>query len=90
MISSEFRKVEIVYISVGPLVLYYISFQSKFYFYIYSSSELQILTNGIEVKLQRNALTVIEAPNGNETDDGLMCDNYPWNLATDMGIVQYI
>ncbi|KAJ4751257.1 histone deacetylase complex subunit [Rhynchospora pubera] len=43
-----------------------------------------ILTNGIEVKLQRNALTVIEAPNGNETDDVFICDNNPWNLTTDI------
>ncbi|KAK9284617.1 hypothetical protein L1049_023793 [Liquidambar formosana] len=28
-----------------------------------------VLTNGIEVKLQRNALSVIEAPNGQEDDD---------------------
>ncbi|XP_022017711.1 uncharacterized protein LOC110917470 isoform X4 [Helianthus annuus] len=28
-----------------------------------------VLTNGIEVKLQRNALSVIEAPTGNEDDD---------------------
>ncbi|KAJ1686429.1 hypothetical protein LUZ63_017819 [Rhynchospora breviuscula] len=43
-----------------------------------------ILTNGIEVKLQRNALTVLEAPNGNETDDAFICDNNPWNLTTDI------
>ncbi|XP_051139972.1 uncharacterized protein LOC127257549 isoform X2 [Andrographis paniculata] len=30
-----------------------------------------VLTNGIEVKLQRNALSVIEAPTGNEEDDDL-------------------
>ncbi|KAG5386951.1 hypothetical protein IGI04_038421 [Brassica rapa subsp. trilocularis] len=30
-----------------------------------------VLTNGIEVKLQRNALSVIEAPTGNEDDDDL-------------------
>ncbi|KAE8713414.1 hypothetical protein F3Y22_tig00110210pilonHSYRG00083 [Hibiscus syriacus] len=28
-----------------------------------------VLTNGIEVKLQRNALSVVEAPTGNEDDD---------------------
>ncbi|XP_022027696.1 uncharacterized protein LOC110928935 isoform X1 [Helianthus annuus] len=28
-----------------------------------------VLTNGIEVKLRRNALSVIEAPTGNEDDD---------------------
>lgn len=30
-----------------------------------------MLTNGIEVKLQRNALSVLEAPTGNEDDDDL-------------------
>lgn len=30
-----------------------------------------VLTNGIEVKLQRNALSVLEAPTGNEDDDDL-------------------
>ncbi|CAH8391047.1 unnamed protein product [Eruca vesicaria subsp. sativa] len=34
-----------------------------------------VLTNGIEVKLQRNALSVIEAPTGNEDDDDLDLDN---------------
>ncbi|CAF2050193.1 unnamed protein product [Brassica napus] len=34
-----------------------------------------VLTNGIEVKLQRNALSVIEAPTGNEDDDDLDFDN---------------
>ena len=33
------------------------------------------MTNGIEVKLQRNALSVIEAPTGNEDDDDLDFDN---------------
>ncbi|KAF8046069.1 hypothetical protein N665_4044s0001 [Sinapis alba] len=33
------------------------------------------LTNGIEVKLQRNALSVLEAPTGNEDDDDLDFDN---------------
>lgn len=44
----------------------------------------QVLTNGIEVKLQRNALSVIEAPTGNEEDDDLEFDNGPWNMS-DMG-----
>ncbi|KAL9691188.1 hypothetical protein QQ045_011607 [Rhodiola kirilowii] len=39
----------------------------------------QVLTNGIEVKLQRNALSVIEAPTGNEEDDDLEFDNMAWN-----------
>ncbi|PKA58185.1 hypothetical protein AXF42_Ash012908 [Apostasia shenzhenica] len=38
-----------------------------------------VLTNGIEVKLQRNALSVIEAPTGHEDDDELECDNMQWN-----------
>lgn len=45
-----------------------------------------VLTNGIEVKLQRNALSVIEAPTGNEEDDDLEFENGQWNssdLASD-------
>ncbi|KAK1300480.1 hypothetical protein QJS10_CPB13g00557 [Acorus calamus] len=38
-----------------------------------------VLTNGIEVKLQRNALSVIEAPTGNEEDNDMDCDNMQWN-----------
>ncbi|XP_019174896.1 PREDICTED: uncharacterized protein LOC109170301 [Ipomoea nil] len=38
-----------------------------------------VLTNGIEVKLQRNALSVIEAPTGNEEDDDLEFENFQWN-----------
>ncbi|KAL9666655.1 hypothetical protein QQ045_000990 [Rhodiola kirilowii] len=38
-----------------------------------------VLTNGIEVKLQRNALSVIEAPTGNEEDDDPEFDNMAWN-----------
>lgn len=38
-----------------------------------------VLTNGIEVKLQRNALSVIEAPTGNEDDDDLEFENLHWN-----------
>ncbi|RID58037.1 hypothetical protein BRARA_F01365 [Brassica rapa] len=34
-----------------------------------------VLTNGIEVKLQRNALSVLEAPTGNEVDDDLDFEN---------------
>jgi len=45
---------------------------------------MQVLTNGIEVKLQRNALSVIEAPTGNEEDDDLEFDNVQWN-GSDMG-----
>lgn len=44
----------------------------------------QVLTNGIEVKLQRNALSVIEAPTGHEDDDELVCENIQWN-ASDLG-----
>ncbi|BAF26340.1 Os10g0358600, partial [Oryza sativa Japonica Group] len=45
-----------------------------------------VLTNGIEVKLQRNALSVIEPPTGNEDDDKFDCENMQWNssdLASD-------
>uniref|UniRef100_A0A0D6QSV0 Histone deacetylase complex subunit SAP30 Sin3 binding domain-containing protein n=1 Tax=Araucaria cunninghamii TaxID=56994 RepID=A0A0D6QSV0_ARACU len=35
-----------------------------------------VLTNGIEVKLQRNALSVIEAPTGHKDDDGNECENF--------------
>uniref|UniRef100_A0A1D1YX85 Histone deacetylase complex subunit SAP30 n=1 Tax=Anthurium amnicola TaxID=1678845 RepID=A0A1D1YX85_9ARAE len=45
-----------------------------------------VLTNGIEVKLQRNALSVIEAPSGHEEDDEIECQNLQWNgtdLASD-------
>eukprot|EP00262_Sarcandra_glabra_P021252 TRINITY_DN8876_c0_g1_i1.p1 TRINITY_DN8876_c0_g1~~TRINITY_DN8876_c0_g1_i1.p1 ORF type:complete len:224 (+),score=40.00 TRINITY_DN8876_c0_g1_i1:134-805(+) len=38
-----------------------------------------VLTNGIEVKLQRNALSVIEAPTGLEEDDDIECENMLWN-----------
>ncbi|XP_028791621.1 uncharacterized protein LOC114747453 isoform X1 [Neltuma alba] len=38
-----------------------------------------VLTNGIEVKLQRNALSVIEAPTGDEEDDELEFENMRWN-----------
>ncbi|KAA3488870.1 Histone deacetylase complex subunit SAP30/SAP30-like protein [Gossypium australe] len=43
-----------------------------------------VLTNGIEVKLQRNALSVIEAPTGNEEDDDIEFENVHWN-GSDMG-----
>ncbi|RRT73011.1 hypothetical protein B296_00019790 [Ensete ventricosum] len=43
-----------------------------------------VLTNGIEVKLQRNALSVIEAPTGHEEDDETECDNMQWN-GSDIG-----
>ncbi|CAN1126842.1 hypothetical protein LINPERHAP2_LOCUS3669 [Linum perenne] len=43
-----------------------------------------VLTNGIEVKLQRNALSVIEAPTGNEDDDDLEFETAQWNVS-DMG-----
>ncbi|KAG9148079.1 hypothetical protein Leryth_003659 [Lithospermum erythrorhizon] len=40
-----------------------------------------VLTNGIEVKLQRNALSVLEAPTGSEDDDDLDLDldHLQWN-----------
>ncbi|EYU45109.1 hypothetical protein ABFS82_03G054800 [Erythranthe guttata] len=40
-----------------------------------------VLTNGIEVKLQRNALSVIEAPTGNEEDDDLEFEHTQWNVS---------
>ncbi|CAI9116674.1 OLC1v1017883C2 [Oldenlandia corymbosa var. corymbosa] len=40
-----------------------------------------VLTNGIEVKLQRNALSVIEAPTGNEDDDDIEFENVQWNVS---------
>lgn len=38
-----------------------------------------VLTNGIEVKLQRNALCVIEPPSGNEDDKKFDSQNVQWN-----------
>nr|VDD23093.1 unnamed protein product [Brassica oleracea] len=38
-----------------------------------------VLTNGIEVKLQRNALSVIEAPTGNEEGDDVEVEHTQWN-----------
>jgi hypothetical protein len=35
----------------------------------------QVLKNGVEVKLQRNALSVLEAPTGNEDDDDIDGNN---------------
>ncbi|KAK9129954.1 hypothetical protein Sjap_010441 [Stephania japonica] len=40
-----------------------------------------VLTNGIEVKLQRNALSVLEPPTGLEDDDDLECENTPFNVS---------
>ncbi|PSS17218.1 Histone deacetylase complex subunit like [Actinidia chinensis var. chinensis] len=45
-----------------------------------------VLTNGVEVKLQRNGLSVLEAPTGNEEDGDLEFENVHWNgsdLASD-------
>lgn len=50
----------------------------------YGFCKMQVLTNGIEVKLQRNALSVIEAPTGNEDDDDIEFENVQWN-GSDMG-----
>ncbi|KAK9118909.1 hypothetical protein Scep_017002 [Stephania cephalantha] len=41
----------------------------------------QVLTNGIEVKLQRNALSVLEPPTGLEDDDDLECENAHFNVS---------
>ncbi|KAG1362539.1 hypothetical protein COCNU_10G007580 [Cocos nucifera] len=46
-------------------------------------SSLPVLKNGVEVKLQRNALSVLEAPTGNEDDDD-DCDN-SFCSSSDMG-----
>lgn len=35
----------------------------------------QVLKNGVEVKLQRNALSVLEPPTGNEEDDDFNFDD---------------
>lgn len=44
-----------------------------------------MLKNGVEVKLQRNALSVLEAPTGNEDDeDDVDCDN-SFCSSSDMG-----
>ncbi|WOL09892.1 hypothetical protein Cni_G18645 [Canna indica] len=44
-----------------------------------------VLKNGVEVKLQRNALSVLEAPTGNEDDnDDIECDN-SFCSSSDMG-----
>ncbi|KFK41945.1 hypothetical protein AALP_AA2G192500 [Arabis alpina] len=44
-----------------------------------------VLTNGIEVKLQRNALSVLEAPTGNEEDNDLEVEQQTqWNHPSDM------
>jgi hypothetical protein len=44
----------------------------------------QILKNGVEVKLQRNALSVLEAPTGNE-DDADIDGNDSFCSSFDMG-----
>lgn len=49
---------------------------------------VQVLTNGIEVKLQRNALSVIEPPTGLEEDDDLEFENTIWH-GSDMGEFQF-
>ncbi|KAK1267445.1 hypothetical protein QJS04_geneDACA000368 [Acorus gramineus] len=41
-----------------------------------------VLKNGVEVKLQRNALSVLEPPTGNEVDDD---DEYSFCSSSDMG-----
>ena len=58
--------------------------ESTFLKLITNFMKLQVLTNGIEVKLQRNALSVIEAPTGQEDDDDIEYENMQWN-GSDMG-----
>jgi len=43
-----------------------------------------VLNNGVEVKLQRNALSVLEAPTGNEHDDDINGNN-SFCSSSDMG-----
>ncbi|WZZ58071.1 hypothetical protein YC2023_058178 [Brassica napus] len=45
---------------------------------------LLVLTNGIEVKWQRNALSITEAPTGNEDDDDLDLENTLRNVSNYM------
>ncbi|CAA6662992.1 unnamed protein product [Spirodela intermedia] len=51
----------------------------NFYYYSISWSVATVLANGIEVKLQRNALSVIEAPTGHEEDNENDYENMLWN-----------
>lgn len=44
----------------------------------------QVLTNGDEVKLQRNALSVIEAPSGHEEHDEN--EDNPFSSGTSLGV----
>lgn len=44
-----------------------------------------VLKNGVEVKLQRNALSVLEAPTGNEDDDEIDGGNNSFCGSFDMG-----
>ncbi|KAM3393747.1 hypothetical protein ACQJBY_014466 [Aegilops geniculata] len=44
-----------------------------------------VLKNGVEVKLQRNALSVLEAPTGNEDDDEIDGGNNSYCGSFDMG-----
>ncbi|XP_008787416.2 uncharacterized protein LOC103705475 [Phoenix dactylifera] len=44
-----------------------------------------VLKNGVEVKLQRNALSVLEAPTGNEEDDDEIYCNNSICSSSDMG-----
>lgn len=46
--------------------------------------KFQVLKNGEEVKLQRNALSVIEAPTGHEEEDENDCENRFWS-SSDLG-----
>ena len=48
-----------------------------------SAAVFKVLKNGVEVKLQRNALSVLEHPAGNEVDDDNDFDNS--SSGSDMG-----
>lgn len=42
------------------------------------------------MKLQRNALSVIEAPTGNEDDNDLEFDHVQWNSSPDFGELTFL
>lgn len=58
--------------SLIDFILFYLKLIKKnhiFIYFFYLHFYFQVLTNGDEVKLQRNALSVIEAPTENEEND---------------------
>lgn len=67
------------YFSHGLYLCIYELTQFNYKFFKKLLIHFQVLTNGIEVKLQRNALSVIEPPTGHEEDNEIECDNRQWN-----------